>query len=324
MVQSVTELGVVLYPGAQQAAVLGITDLFQTAHDLSQKDGESAGRLRITHWDLAGGAAPERVFDTLPGSTESPRVLTLPPSLQPLETIRAETALSHWLKVQHEIGVVLTSVCAGAFVLASTGLLNGRTATTHWMYRDDLAKGYPDIKLDTDRLIIDDGDIITAGGSMAWTDLGLRLVERYLGPKVMIDTARLLLIDPPGREQRFYSGFAPNLNHGDAAILRVQHWLHGSDAKDSSVALLAEKAGLEERTFLRRFQRATGMTSNDYAQRVRVNKARELLQFGREPIESVAWKVGYRDPGAFRKVFTRIVGLGPGDYRKRFGALRDR
>lgn len=320
MARSVTELGVVLYPGVQQAAVLGITDLLQTAHDLAQKVGEDAGLLRMTHWSLEGSEGPKRVFDTLPDNTECPSVLILPPSLQPLENIRPEPGLIHWLKARHETGAVLTSVCAGAFVLARTGLLNGRTATTHWMYRDDLAKCYPDIRLDTDRLIIDDGDIITAGGSMAWTDLGLRLVDRYLGPRVMIDTARLLLIDPPGREQRFYSGFSPRLTHGDAAILKAQHWLHANDARESSVVVLADKAGLEERTFLRRFQRATGMTSNDYAQRVRVNKARELLQFGRDPIESVAWKVGYRDPGAFRKVFTRIVGLGPGDYRKRFGA----
>lgn len=103
---------------------------------------------------------------------------------------------------------------------------------------------------------------------MAWTDLGLKLVERFLGPVVMAQTARMMLVDPPGREQRYYSGFAPRLTHGDAALV----------------------------------------------------KAQELLQFGQLPMERIAWEVGYSDPGAFRKVFLRIVGLSPGEYRQRFRA----
>src|SRR3546814_8796756 len=91
---------------------------------------------------------------------------------------------------------------------------------------------------------------------MAWTDLGLKLVDRFLGPTVMFETARILLVDPPGREQRYYSVFSPRLTHGDAAVLKVQHWLQATQAKDVALATLAAQAGLEERTFLRRFQKA--------------------------------------------------------------------
>ena len=128
---------------------------------------------------------------------------------------------------------------------------------------------------------------------MAWTDLGLKLVERFLGPVVMAQTARMMLVDPPGREQRYYSGFAPRLTHGDAALVKAQHFLQASEGKEARLAVLAEQAGLEERTFLRHFQKATGMTATDYAQRLRIAKAQELLQFGQLPVERIAWEVTY-------------------------------
>src|SRR3546814_11157436 len=122
---------------------------------------------------------------------------------------------------------------------------------------------------------------------MAWTDLGLKLVERFLGPVAMAQTARMMLVDLPGREQRYYSGFAPRLTHGDAAILKAQHFLQANEGKETRLSILAEQARLEERTFLRRFQKATGMTATDYAQRLRVAKAQELLPFGRSEARSV-------------------------------------
>lgn len=214
----------------------------------------------------------------------------------------------------------MASICGGAFLLGETGLLNGRSVTTHWAYADSFRDRFPEVIVDADRLLIDGGDIISAGGLMAWTDLGLKLVERFLGPVVMVQTARMLLVDPPGREQCYYSGFAPRMTHGDNSILKAQHFLHEGSGKEARLAVLAKHAGLEERTFLRRFQKSTGMTATDYAQRLRVTKAQELLQFSRQPVESVAWEVGYADPGAFRKIFHRIVGLTPGEYRQRFHA----
>ena len=156
---------------------------------------------------------------------------------------------------------------------------------------------------------------------MAWTDLGLKLVERFLGPVVMAQTARMMLVDPPGREQRYYSGFAPRLTHGDAALVKAQHFLQASEGKEARLAVLAEQAGLEERTFLRRFKTATGMKPIEYVQHLRIGKARELLEFTRRSIEQISWAVGYEDVAAFRKLFHRLVGLSPGDYRHRFVAV---
>lgn len=316
------EIGLVCYPDCQEAAVLGLTDLLLMAGRNAGRHRKQAGAaLRVTHWrKRAADAAPSRAFDSAPDITTKMTALICPPSL--VAPIAAEEAASwlDWLRSHHASGVMLASVCAGAFLLAETGLLGGRAATTHWVYAELFRQRFPDVRLDTDKLIVDDGDIVTAGGVMAWTDLGLRLVSRYLGPTVMAETARTMLLDPPGREQRYYSAFSPNLTHGDAAVLKVQHWMQANDAKEVSLATLARKAGLEERTLMRRFRKATGMTTNEYARQLRVGKAREKLQFEAAPIDRIAWEVGYADPNAFRKVFTRIVGLTPGEYRRRFRA----
>ncbi|WP_269933099.1 GlxA family transcriptional regulator [Aminobacter sp. HY435] len=319
----VIEIGLLLYPGAQLSAVLGMTDLFELANRTAVRKSRAAApnQLRVSHWRAEHlEQAPVRVFDSHPGAPGVPAVYVAPPALGDPIAPEVAAPVAGWLRQRHAAGGVLASVCAGAFVLGETGLLAGRAVTTNWVYDEAFRLRFPEARLDTDRLLIDDGDIITAGSLMAWTDLGLRLVDRFLGSTVMIETARVLALDPPGREQRYYSAFAPRLSHGDAAILKVQHWLQASEGRDFSLATLAGLAGLEERTFLRRFQKATGLTTTEYGQRLRVGKARELLQFTAQSVDKVAWEVGYGDAGAFRKVFTRIVGLTPSDYRGRFRA----
>lgn len=317
-------IGLVLYPGVQMSAALGLTDLFRVADRIAREANAEAPQIRVRHLQADGAAAPTVVFDSgRAAQTSDPArcdVLILPPSLEPPITREAAMPLARWLRQRHGDGSVLASICAGAFLLGETGLLAGRTVTTHWVYAEAFRGRFPEARLDADRLIVDGGDIISAGGLMAWTDLGLKLVDRFLGPVVMAKAARMLLVDPPGREQRYYSGFVPRLNHGDAAILKAQHFLQANEGREARLAILADEAGLEQRTFLRRFQKATGLTTTDYAQRLRVAKAQELLQFGQSAVERVAWEVGYSDPGAFRKIFLRVVGLSPSEYRQRFHA----
>ncbi|WP_020208220.1 GlxA family transcriptional regulator [Gilvimarinus chinensis] len=318
MTDKAIEIALVLYPGVQQAAVLGITDLLATANRMAAL-GNTGLSFTVSQWQLDKNSPPKKVATASPDKTQALAAVILPPTLEDPAQVSVPQPFIDWLNDNHSQGSVICSICGGAFLLAQSGMLQGRTATTHWMFSDQVASRYPEVRWDTERLIVDDGDIITAGGAMSWTDLGLRLVAKFLGPRVMLETARTLLIDPPGREQRYYRTFSPKLNHGDKAILKVQHWLQSTDAKEGSVPMMAEKAGLEQRTFLRRFQKATGLTSTDYCQHVRVSKAQNELQLSRTPIETIAWQVGYKDPASFRKVFTRIVGLGPGEYRKRFG-----
>lgn len=316
------ELGLVNYPEAQMAAILGLTDLFAVANRTAFRQGKAkVAPLRVSHWrQTAAGEPIARVFDTMPDAASEPVALIVPPSLAgPIEPDIA-APYAEWLRRFHASGGTLVSICAGAFLLGETGLLAGRTVTTHWGLSERFAARFPDVRLDIDRLIVDEGDIVTGGGLMAWTDLGLKLVDRYLGSGVMLETARVLLVDPPGREQRYYSTFVPRLGHGDKAVLQAQHWLHAHGAKEATLEGLAARASLEERTFLRRFRKATGLTTTEYQQQLKVNKARELLQFSALSADQVAWEVGYGDPGAFRKVFVRIVGLSPAEYRRRFHA----
>jgi transcriptional regulator GlxA family with amidase domain len=315
------EIGIVLYDGALMSAVLGLTDLFTVANRMSMERGVDGDRqLRISHWRISSDdtKAVERVFDSHLQPPEKLSGLILPPNLDIDPHGAAIADIQRWVEAQHAAGCLVCSVCGGAFLLAKTGLLNGRSATTHWTLSDTFADRFPGIQVRTEKMIIDDGDIITAGGVMAWVDLGLKLVDRFLGPTVMLETARYFLVDAAGRQQRFYSNFSPRLNHGDGSILRVQQWLQTVDAKRLSVPMMAAKARMGERTFLRRFEKATGLTPTKYMQHLRVGKAREELEFSSLGIKEIGWKVGYEDYGAFRKVFRKIMGLSPADYRVRF------
>jgi len=314
------EIGLLRYPGAQLAAVHGLGDLFEVANRMAADQGrQGVTRLRVSHWQADEAGQLQRTFDSLPQTDGAPQVVILPPCLDDTAEQPLAACYRDWLREQHAAGVLLASVCAGAFALAEAGLLDGRTVTTHWALAAQMAARFPQVQVQPERMVIDDGDLITAGGLMAWTDLGLALVTRLLGPTIAAETARFLVVDLNRESQRHFSSFAPILDHGDVAVLGVQRWLQAEGGAEASLADMATRAGLGERTFLRRFRAATGLKPTEYCQQLRVSKARELLEFSRQSIEQVAWQVGYADSGAFRKVFTRLVGLSPGDYRRRFG-----
>ncbi|WP_413520752.1 GlxA family transcriptional regulator [Psychrobacter glacincola] len=319
------EIGLVVYEKAQMAAVLGLTDLLVVASKIAAKRQDTTELpLQVSHWEVKDSDLhPICTFSSDPDSVGQLAAVIIPPTLEALIAKQAAAPWLEWLKELHSTGVILSSVCAGAFLLGETGLLSKRKATTHWGYAESFKSRFPDVELDVDRIIIEDGDIVTAGGAMAWTDLGLRMVDRFLGSQVMNETARALLIDPSRREQCYYSAFSPNLTHGDTAILKVQHWLQKTEAQDIDLSTLANCAQLEERTFLRRFHKATGMTSTEYGQRLRIGEAKDFLQFSLTPVEQIAWKVGYSDVSAFRKIFKRIVGLTPSEYRRRFNTNKE-
>jgi transcriptional regulator GlxA family with amidase domain len=317
------EIGLVCDAGSSQAGVHGLTDLFRYASQFAAKrqNDRVLPPLRITHWRADGNNGVHCNFDSDPGATHSPAVLIIPGNEQaPLESARDSTLLE-WLRSKHAQGAVVAAVCGGVFILARTGLLEGRQATTHWTFQEKFAAQFPGVLTETDRMVIDYGDVVTAGGVLAWADLGLRLTERFLGPSVMVDTARFMNVDPPGREQRFYSDFDPKTKHGDGAILKAQHWLSTQRERTIGVADIARYACLEPRTFLRRFVRATGMKPSEYQQRLRMSRAREKLEFSRTRVDEIAASVGYVDVGAFRRVFRKIMGLTPSDYRRKFSRL---
>jgi transcriptional regulator GlxA family with amidase domain len=314
------EVGMVCDDGTSRSGLHGLTDLFTYAGDFAAaKSDRGEHPVRVSHWQAAeDGSAVRCFYDSAPGQPNAPAVLIIPGNTEAPRAGTQPSPLVPWLRQQHGVGVVLAAVCGGVFILARTGLLAGRQATTHWAFRDAFAVQFPDVLTETDHMVIDYGDVVTAGGVLAWADLGLRLTERFLGPAVMLHTARYMNVDPPGREQRFYSGFEPRTKHGDAAILKAQQWLASQRERPVTVADLAQHSGLEARTFLRRFVQATGMKPSEYQQRLRMTRAREMLEFSRATVDAIAASVGYQDAGGFRRVFRRIVGLTPSDYRQRF------
>jgi transcriptional regulator GlxA family with amidase domain len=307
------QIGILVYPGVQMSAVLGLTDLFEAAERLRVDRGGPSSGLKVTQWPVPDGLVVPRVRLS---------ALIVPPSLNNGRQGDRESGLAAWILDRPDEGTLLCSVCAGAILLAEAGVLDGRPATTHWALAEYFSERFPAVLLDTTKMIVDDGDIVTAGGVMAWIDLGLMLINRFVGPRIMLETARLFVVDPGSREQRFYSVFAPILTHGDADVLRVQHWLQTSCGEKLTLPLMAKKARLGERTYLRRFRAATGFNPVEYLQHVRVAKARGMLELSNSGIDEIAWKVGYEDPGAFRRIFQRQMGLSPGEYRRRFAVPR--
>ena len=318
--RSTLELGVLIYQGAQLAAVHGLTDLFGVANRIAAEHGSAQlPLLRVSHWQVDAHGTPARTFDSHPGPDQPMMAVLVPPSIAEFTEDQAPPALLQWLRQQHAAGTVLGGVCIGSIMLARSGLLDGRSATTHWSSAKSFAASYPAVRLEADKPIVDDGDLVTSAGLMAWSELGLRLVDRLMGPSVAADTARFLVIEHSASASQCGSNFAPILRHGDGAVLKVQHWLQASGAVDVSVAAMAQEANLEERTFLRRFRNATGLKPTEYCQHLRVGKARQMLEFTNGTIDHIAWTVGYQDPGAFRTIFKKITGLSPSDYRNRFG-----
>lgn len=302
-----TRIALLAYPGHQQAALLGLQDLFALAARMGRDDGGPTLEVTIAQPD----ALPMDVAD----------IVIVPPNLSGGRGA-SDHDLHDWLRHAHQRGTTLASVCAGAFWLGHAGLLDGRPVTTHWALEDEFRIAFPAADLQPEHILIDDHDIVTAGGLMAWTDLGLFFTERLLGPDIVTRTARHLLIDPRGRDQRNWRSFRPNLSHGDTAILALQHHIESAPGTDLSVAALARRAALSERSLHRRFRAATGLSPNAYVQALRVEKARGRLERSRDPVAQIAHAAGYGDLPAFTRLFRATTGLTPSQYRQRFSVLR--
>jgi transcriptional regulator GlxA family with amidase domain len=248
-------------------------------------------------------------------------VIFLPPSLDSIFYLDPAPALLAWLVEQHGTGSKLCSACAGSFIIAATGLLEGREATTHWALADSFREHFPAVELDVDKIMINDSDIVTAGGMMSWLDLGLELAAVFTTPAIMSQLGRQLVVDTAPREQRYYQVFLPKRDHGDKAILDIQAKLQSEYMQPVRIADLAEFSFLTKRTFLRRFVNATGLKPNEYLQRLRVQKCCDLLERSHYSFERISNEVGYEDVSACRKVFTRIMGLTPKEFRHRFASV---
>lgn len=236
------------------------------------------------------------------------------------EALPTFVAFGPWLREQHGRGAVLVSMCTAAFVLAETGVLQGLHATTHWAFAELFRRRYADVILDDAQMLCEENRVITCGGASATMDLMLHLIRRFGSPELAHTCGKYLLIDTVRTVQSVYAMWSLPKSHGDAEILRVQHWLEQHCAQALVIDDVARRFGFGVRNFKRRFKEATGYTPIAYVQTLRLERAKQMLESTRMTLESITYAVGYEDSNSFRRLFQQRVGMLPAAYRKRFQA----
>ncbi|EJS4043536.1 helix-turn-helix domain-containing protein [Vibrio vulnificus] len=298
-------IGICEYPSVLKSAVYGLEELFLLASRVCREQGIDVlfEPIVIPHTDLI---------------EDSFTVVILPPASIDDYYLSPKDEFIEWLRAQYSKGTILSSACAGGFILASTNLLGKREVTTHWALAETFVRMFKDIPLNSNKILINHGDIVTAGGMMSWLDLGFELISKYSSPWVVRLLGKTLVIDTSQREQSYYQQFKPSFAHGDLVIVSVQQTMHQSYTEPVSIRQLAKQVNLTERTMQRRFLKATGYNPNQYLQRLRIQNACDYLESTKRSFEWIATQVGYEDISACRKVFINIVGLTPREFRKRF------
>ncbi|MEU5427283.1 helix-turn-helix domain-containing protein [Streptomyces olivoreticuli] len=226
------------------------------------------------------------------------------------------------LRAAHRRGARLVSLCSGAFTLAATGLLDGRTATTHWMYAPLLAERFPAVRVDPAVLYVDHGDIVTGAGSTASIDVCLHLVREDYGSEAANTLARQLVAPAhrPGGQAQYID--APLPERRDDSLAPLLHWAVERLDRPLTVTDLARQAHTSPRTFARRFLAATGTTPMRWLQTQRIGRARELLESGDHSVDHVARLCGLGTAANLRRHFAKAMGVPPQDYRRAFRARR--
>lgn len=324
------KVAVVALPRCHASGIHGVMDFFTTANFCGGWSGGDSERLfdcQIVTLD----DEPVRAYNgalitpTVARETFAAEVVVIGSGVEAvgepdrvgryLEKVRA---LNPWLIAAAERGALLASVCTGSFIFAEAGLLDGQVATTHWRAAPLFRQRYPHLRLEEDQLLVDNGQVICAGGASAFIDLCLYLVERLSSPAVALACTKLLVLDGRRVEQTPYMSFYGSKAHNDVAIQKAQHWLEEHYAEPIAIDDVAEIAALGTRTFKRRFKEATGETPLNYLQQLRVEAAKHLLESSREQTSQIIWQVGYEDASSFRRLFKRTAGCTMEQYRKRF------
>ena len=230
-------------------------------------------------------------------------------------------AMVEWLAHVHRRGALLCSACSGVFLLAETGLFDGRDATIHWSYAPAFRTVFPHVRLFPERTLVsagERGELVTSGASMSWHDLVLYLIARHVGPTVAQAVAKFFALQWHRDGLGPYVVFEGRRDHGDAAVRAAQDWLEKHFSVASPVEQVVRRSGIPERTFKRRFTEATGLAPLAYVHQLRIADAKRRLERTREPVDEIGWRVGYEDSAFFRRLFKRITGVSPAGYRRQF------
>ncbi|SDL17390.1 GlxA family transcriptional regulator [Siphonobacter aquaeclarae] len=234
------------------------------------------------------------------------------------QVIAANSAFAPWIVRQYRQGAEVVSLCIGAFILASTGLLDGRSCTTHWLSADEFRRMFPNVELTAYKIITDEGGIYTSGGAYSALNLIVYLVEKFAGRDMALLTSKVFEIDIDRNSQSPFIIFKGQKDHEDEPIKRAQEFIEQNFQERITVDQLASTFAIGRRNLERRFKKATANTVAEYIQRVKIEAAKISLESSRENVNEVMYKVGYTDPKAFRVIFKRITGLSPLQYRNKY------
>ncbi len=223
-----------------------------------------------------------------------------------------------WIVKQYNQGAEVASLCIGAFLLASTGLLNGKKCSTHWNSANEFRQMFPQVELVDGSIITGENGIYSSGGANSYWNLLLYLVEKYTDRDTAILASKYFAVDIDRESQSAFMLFQGQKNHEDATILQAQEFIETNYADKISVDMLAGKFAIGRRSFERRFKKATGNTVVEYLQRVKIEAAKRSFESSRKNINEVMFDVGYTDTKAFRTVFKKITGLTPIEYRNKY------
>ncbi len=318
---------VVAYDNCLQSGIAGMLDLFTLAN-WEQKRLSPESKSLFCHTNVVTlDGEPVTSFNRQQvvancsiRECKDIDLLIVPGVMGRPDRLLENTELVDWIGDQHSNGTIVASACSGAFLLAEAGILKGRSATTHWQLADRFRQRYPKIDMQIDRLIIDGVDYLCAAGTGAHHDLALHLIEKYGSKSLAKVCARMMLIDGNRRDQAPFVRFRGSREHIDEPVLKVQQWLDQYYREKVSVRVMAKRSGLNERTFLRRFKKATGEAPLEYLQKMRIEKAKQLLTGTDQSLEVITNSVGYVDLSSFRRLFHQVVGISPSVYRQRFGS----
>lgn len=232
--------------------------------------------------------------------------------------LKGNKTLVDWVARQYKDGAEVATICTGAFMLAASGLLDGKSCSTHWSAADNFRTMFPKVNLQTDQLITDENGIYTNGGAYSFLNLMIYLVEKYYDRQTAIFCSKVFQIEMDRQSQSEFIIFKGQKSHGDEMVRQAQTYIEDNMSEKITVEQLSAKFAVGRRNFDRRFIKATGNTPVEYAQRVKIESAKKYLENSRKTINEVMYEVGYADVKAFREVFKKITGISPLEYRGKY------
>lgn len=236
-----------------------------------------------------------------------------------VKSIEQNIHIVEWIKKQRiEHNAEIASLCKGAFLLAETGLLNGKQCSTHWTSQNLFIQRYPKVKLAPEKIISEDNGIYSSGGAYSFLNFMLYMIEKYYDRETAIEVSKISEIDIDRIEQSQFMVFNGQKDHQDEAVLEAQEFIERNYQQKINIEEIAKRVNVSGRNFIRRFKKATANTPLEYVQRVKIEAAKKLIESSTLHIQEVMFDVGYNDDQAFRKVFKKFTGLSPLAYRNKY------